>query len=307
MSKYLLRKLILTVPVLLVITVLVFLMQVFLPGDPVDMMTLGRPVDAATKASLRRELGLDKPVYAQYLSFLQGVVQFDLGTSVRTRQPVMEEIVVRYPNTLKLAVASMAIAIVLGVAAGLISAVYKDSLIDLAVSILATLGLSIPAFWLGLLLMFQFGVKWQLLPILGYNSWQSFVLPSLTLGLILSAAIARMVRSSLLDVLGLDYVRTARAKGLGAPRVLFRHVMVNAVIPVITIIGLQIGGLLGGSFIIEVVFALPGIGQLAVNAIGYRDFPVIQGVTLVVAFTTVLVNLVVDVTYGLLNPQIQFG
>jgi peptide/nickel transport system permease protein len=292
--------------VLLVITVLVFLMQVLLPGDPVAIMTLGQPVDEATRAGLRRELGLDRPVHVQYLTYLGGLVRGDLGRSVRTRRPVSEEIVARYPNTLRLAAASMVIAIVLGVGLGTLGAIYRDTIVDMAVSTLATLGLSVPAFWLGLILIFQFGVTWQWFPVMGFDSWRHLVLPAVTLGVILAAAIARMVRSSLLDVLRLDYVRTARAKGLPAQLVLFRHAMANALIPVITIVGLQAGALLGGAFIIEVVFAFPGIGELAIKAIQFRDFPLIQGVTLVVAVTTVLINLVTDVLYGFANPQIQF-
>ena len=289
-----------------VITVLVFSMQVLLPGDPVDMMTLGQPIDQAAMEGLRRELGLDRPVTEQYLAYLGGLLRGDLGRSVRTRRPVSEEIVQRYPNTLRLAGAGMLVAIVLGVATGALAAVYRDTLVDLGVSILSTLGLSVPAFWLGLLLIFQFGVHWQWFPVMGYDSWRHLVLPAVTLGLILSAAIARMVRSSLLDVLRLDYVRTARAKGLGASVVLWRHAMSNALLPVITVIGLQAGALPGGAFIIEVVFAFPGIGELAIKAIQFRDFPLIQGVTLVVAVTTVALNLVVDVLYGVVNPQVQF-
>jgi ABC-type dipeptide/oligopeptide/nickel transport system permease component len=291
---------------MLAITMLVFSMQVLLPGDPVDMMTLGQPIDQATKEGLRRELGLDRPVHEQYLAYLGGLLRGDLGRSVRTRQPVSEEIVQRYPNTLRLAGAGMLVAVVLGVATGVLAAVYRDTVVDLGVSILSTLGLSVPAFWLGLLLIFQFGVHWQWFPVMGYDSWRHLVLPAVTLGLILSAAIARMVRSSLLDVLRLDYVRTARAKGLAASVVLWRHAMSNALLPVITVIGLQAGALLGGAFIIEVVFAFPGIGELAIKAIQFRDFPLIQGVTLVVAVTTVALNLVVDVLYGVVNPQVQF-
>lgn len=293
-------------PVLLVITVLVFAMQVLLPGDPVDMMTLGQPIDQATKESLRRELGLHLPVHEQYLAYLGGLLRGDLGRSVRTRRPVREEIVQRYPNTLLLAAAGMLVAVTLGVLAGVVSAVYRDTVVDLGVSILSTLGLSVPAFWLGLILIFQFGVHLQWFPVMGHGTWRHLVLPATTLGLILSAAIARMVRSSLLDVLRLDYVRTAHAKGLAATAVLWRHAMANALLPVITIIGLQAGALLGGAFIIEVVFAFPGVGELAIKAIQFRDFPLIQGVTLVVATTTVLLNLVVDVLYGFVNPQVHY-
>lgn len=282
-------------------------MEVLIPGDPVEMMTLGRSVDVQTKIALRHELGLDQPVPIRYLHYLEGLTRFDLGTSVRTRQPVTREIAARYPNTLKLAAGSLVVAIVFGVLTGVLSATYKDTIVDFAVSVLATLALSMPSFWLGLLLIFQFGVRWPILPVMGAGSLASLVLPSLTLGLILAAAISRMVRSSLLDVLRLDYVRTAHAKGLNATRVLWRHGVVNALIPVITVTGLQMGFLLGGAFVVEVVFAYPGIGQLAVKSIQYRDFPVVQGVTLIVAFTTVAVNVLVDVLYALANPQIRFS
>jgi ABC-type dipeptide/oligopeptide/nickel transport system permease component len=282
-------------------------MEVLIPGDPVEMMTLGRSVDVQTKTALRHELGLDQPVPIRYLHYLEGLTRFDLGTSVRTRQPVTREIAARYPNTLKLAAGSLVVAIVFGVLTGVLSATYKDTIVDFAVSVLATLALSMPSFWLGLLLIFQFGVRWPILPVMGAGSLASLVLPSLTLGLILAAAISRMVRSSLLDVLRLDYVRTAHAKGLNAARVLWRHGVVNALIPVITVTGLQMGFLLGGAFVVEVVFAYPGIGQLAVKSIQYRDFPVVQGVTLIVAFTTVAVNVLVDVLYALANPQIRFS
>ena len=282
-------------------------MEVLIPGDPVDMMTLGQSVDVQTKTALRHELGLDQPVPLRYLHYLEGLARFDLGTSVRTRQPVTREIAARYPNTLKLAAGSLVVAIVFGVLTGVVSATYKDTVVDFAVSVLATLALSMPSFWLGLLLIFQFGVRWPILPVMGAGSFASLVLPSLTLGLILAAAISRMVRSSLLDVLRLDYVRTAHAKGLNSVRVLWRHGVVNALIPVITVTGLQIGFLLGGAFVVEVVFAYPGIGQLAVKSIQYRDFPVVQGVTLIVAFTTVAVNVLVDVLYAIVNPQIRFS
>lgn len=282
-------------------------MEVLIPGDPVDMMTLGQSVDVQTKIALRHELGLDQPVPLRYVHYLEGLARFDLGTSVRTRQPVTREIAARYPNTLKLAACSLVVAIVFGVLTGVLSATYKDTVVDFVVSVLATLALSMPSFWLGLLLIFQFGVRWPILPVMGAGSLASLVLPSLTLGLILAAAISRMVRSSLLDVLRLDYVRTAHAKGLNSARVLWRHGVVNALIPVITVTGLQMGFLLGGAFVVEVVFAYPGIGQLAVKSIQYRDFPVVQGVTLIVAFTTVAVNVLVDVLYAIVNPQIRFS
>lgn len=307
MQRYLARKLAMTVPILLTITVLVFLMRALVPGDPIEVMTLGQTIDAQTKEGLRRSLGLDKPLPEQFVRYAGGLLKGDLGQSVRTRQPVSQEIMVRYPRTIMLAVASLGVAVLLGVVAGVVSAVWKDTLIDLLVSTVASLGVSMPSFWLGFLLMYKLGVDWQLLPVMGYGSWKHLVMPSLTLGLIFSAVIARMVRSSLLEVLRSDYIRTARAKGAAHSRVIFHHAMKNAMIPVTTIVGLQLGYLLGGAVVIEVVFAYPGVGELAVKSIGYRDFPVVQGITLVVAFTTVLVNLLVDLAYAAANPQIRFA
>ncbi len=307
MHRYIVRKLATAIPVFLLITVLVFLMRALVPGDPVDIMTLGQQVDAETREGLRHTLGLDKPLPLQYVHYMGDLLRLDMGNSARTRQPVIAEIKVRYPRTITLAFSSLVVAVLLGVAAGVVSAVKKDTVIDLLVSTLVSLGVSMPSFWLGLLLMFKFGVDWKILPVMGYGSLRHLVLPSLTLGLIFSAVIARMVRSSLLEVLRLDYIRTARAKGLSGIRVIYRHAMRNAMVPVVTIIGLQLGFLLGGAFIIEAVFAYPGLGELAVKSIQYRDFPVVQGITLVITGTTVVVNLLVDVAYGYLNPQIRYG
>lgn len=303
---YVLRKLMLLVPTLFMLTVFVFLMRVLIPGDPVDVMTLGQQVDEETREGLRRALGLDKPVSVQYLNYLKGLSRFDLGTSLRTRQPVAKEMAVRYPNTIRLAAGSLLVAVLLGVSGGVVSAVRKDSAIDLLMAIMTSTGVSMPSFWLGLLLLFQFGVRWQWFPVMGSGSLKHLVLPSLTLGLIFSAIIARLTRSAVLEVLQQDYIRTARAKGLSERVVIYRHALRNALIPVVTIVGLQLGFLLGGAFVVETVFTYPGLGQLAVKSVQYRDFPVIQGITLVVAITTVCVNLAVDVVYGWLNPQIRY-
>lgn len=306
MAAYLGKRFALLGPVLLLITLVVFLMRALIPGDPVDMMTLGQNVDREAKEALREALGLNKPLPAQYGDFLRGLARGDLGRSVRTRQPVAAEIAVRYPNTVRLALASMLVAVLVGVGAGVWAAVRKDSVADVSVMFLVSIGVSMPAFWLGMILMYTFGVKYQLFPVMGYETAKHLVLPAGTLGLIFSALIARMTRSSLLEVLSLDYIRTARAKGLAERVVIFRHALRNALIPVVTVIGLQFGFLLGGAFVVEVVFAFHGLGELMVQSIQYRDFPVVQAITLVVAVSTVLLNLTIDVIYSLLNPQIRY-
>jgi ABC-type dipeptide/oligopeptide/nickel transport system permease component len=257
-------------------------------------------------AQLRQELGLDAPLPVQYVQYVAGVVQGDLGTSVRTRRPVLVEIQERYAYTLVLTFASLLIAMVVGMSTGILAAVYKDSIIDNLTMFLALFGLSMPAFWFGLLMIQWFGVNLRWFPVMGASSWRHLVLPAMTLGLIASTVQARVVRSSMLEVLNSDYVRTARAKGLHSQIVVMRHALKNAMIPMVTILGLQVGGLLGGAFIIETVFAWHGIGELAVKAITQRDFPVIQGVIVVVAITYVLVNLLVDLSYRWLDPRISY-
>jgi ABC-type dipeptide/oligopeptide/nickel transport system permease component len=270
-------------------------------------MFLGQPPpDPDTVAAIRRELGLDKPLPMQYLQYMVGVVQGDLGKSVRTRRAVLDEIRDRYPNTLILTFASLLVALVVGLTTGVLAAVYKDSWIDTVTMFLALFGLSMPAFWFGLMMIQYFGVYLRWFPVMGSGSFRHLVLPALTLGLIASTVQARVARSSMLEVLTSDYVRTAHAKGLNKMTVILRHGLKNALIPTMTILGLQVGGLLGGAFIIEAVFAWHGVGELAVKAISQRDFPLIQGIIVVVATTYVLVNVVIDMSYRLLDPRIEY-
>ncbi len=278
------------------------------PGDPVQLMFTNQPLPSPERLEeIRHQLGLDLPIWKQYLNYLTGVLQGDFGQSIRSRQPVFEEIVQRLPNTLRLTFASLAVAITVGILAGVLSAVYKGRWIDKVSMVVSILGISIPGFWFGLMIMLLFGVRLEWLPVSGATSWKHLVMPAITLGLISSAIIARLTRASMLDALGQDYVRTARAKGLRGRTVVTRHALRNAFIPVVTIIGLQIGGLLSGAFIIETVFAYPGIGQLAVTALQARDFPVIQGIVLMVAAIYVCVNLLADLVYGFLDPRIQYS
>lgn len=307
MTAYVIRRLLLLIPVVIGVLTLVFLMRALVPGDPVEIMFLGEiPPDPEVVAQIRHELGLDVPLPMQYVNYLVGVVQGDLGTSVRTRRAVAEEIRDRYPYTIVLTVASLLVALVVGLSMGILAAVYKDTAVDTFTMFLAVFGLSMPAFWFGLLMIQFFGVYLRWFPVMGSSSWRHLVLPALTLGLIASTVQARIARSSMLEVLNSDYIRTARAKGLRDSVVILRHALKNALIPTVTILGLQIGGLLGGAFIIETVFAWHGIGELAVQAIAQRDFPLIQGIIVVVATTYVLVNLAVDLVYRLLDPRIVY-
>jgi ABC-type dipeptide/oligopeptide/nickel transport system permease component len=304
---YVIRRLLLLIPVVLGVLILVFLMRALVPGDPIMIMFQGEiPPSPELVAQLRQELGLDAPLPLQFVNYVAGVAQGDLGISVRTRRPVLVEIQERYAYTLVLTFASLLIALTVGIITGILAAVYKDSLIDNLTMFLALFGLSMPAFWFGLLMIQWFGVNLRWFPVMGASSWRHLVLPALTLGLIASTVQARVVRSSMLEVLNSDYVRTARAKGLREWVVVLHHGLKNAMIPTVTVLGLQVGGLLGGAFIIETVFAWHGIGELAVKAITQRDFPVIQGVIVVVAVTYVLVNLLVDLSYRFLDPRISY-
>lgn len=307
MLLYFIRRLLFVIPVVIGVLTLVFFMRALVPGDPIEIMFLGQPPpDPDTVAAIRRELGLDKPLPMQYLQYMVGVVQGDLGTSVRTRRAVLDEIWDRYPNTLILTFASLFVALVVGLTTGVLAAVYKDSWVDTITMFLALFGLSMPAFWFGLMMIQYFGVYLRWFPVMGSGSFRHLVLPALTLGLIASTVQARVARSSMLEVLTSDYVRTAHAKGLAKTTVILRHGLKNALIPTITILGLQVGGLLGGAFIIEAVFAWHGVGELAVKAISQRDFPLIQGIIVVVATTYVLVNVVIDMSYRFLDPRIEY-
>ena len=307
MLLYLVRRLLFVIPVVIGVLTLVFFMRALVPGDPIEIMFLGQPPpDPDTVAAIRRELGLDKPLAMQYVQYVIGMVQGDLGSSVRTRRPVLDEIRDRYPNTLILTFASLVVALLVGLTTGVLAAVYKDSWVDTITMFLALFGLSMPAFWFGLLMIQYFGVYLRWFPVMGSGSLRHLIMPALTLGLIASTVQARVARSSMLEVLTSDYVRTARAKGLNSTTVILRHGLKNALIPTMTILGLQVGGLLGGAFIIEAVFAWHGVGELAVQAISQRDFPLIQGIIVVVATTYVLVNVLIDISYRLLDPRIEY-
>ena len=306
MLRYVARRLLHLIPVLLGISFLVFLLVHLVPGDPVRVMLqdVGSPEQVER---MRIQLGLDRPVYVQYASFVVRAVRGDFGRSIHTRRPVAQEIAFRIPYTVRLAVAAMLIAIVMGVVLGSIAAMHHQSALDYWTMVVALAGVSLPSFWFGLVLILIFSLYLRWLPPAGADSLLHLILPSVTLGSGAAAIIARLTRSSMLEVLRQDYIRTARAKGVANRRLVYRHALKNAMIPVVSIVGLQFAGLLGGAVIVETVFGWPGIGRLAVDAIFTRDIPVIQAVVLVAAVIFVFVNLLVDLLYGLLDPRIRYG
>ena len=305
MLTFILRRLGAVVPVLLAVSVLVFLMSHLTPGDPATIM-LGENASGADVERLRHQLGLDRPLPVQYGRYLAGVLHGDLGRSIRSGRPVTLEIWDRFPPTLQLTLAAMAIAAVTGILLGALAATSRTGAADALLMGSSLLGISMPSFWLGLLLILFFGLLLHWLPIAGEGDWRALVLPAVTLGAQAAAVLARLTRASLLDVLPSDFVRTARAKGLAGARVLFRHALRNALIPVVTVMGLQFGALLGGAVIVESVFARSGLGRFAVAAVQSRDFPVIQGIVLFAAAVYALVNLSVDVAYLALDPRITY-
>jgi peptide/nickel transport system permease protein len=304
--RYALQRLLLAIPVLLGVSALTFLMLHLVPGDPVAAMFIGQGgAKAEQLEAVREQLGLNDPLPVQYVNYMRNVLRGDLGRSIRTNEPVSLMIQRNFPPTLQLTLASMGVAIVLGVSLGVIAAIKRGKPVDNLVMLVALAGVSMPSFWLGLLLISVFSIWLKLFPVIGGSGWRGLALPALALGFAAAAIIARMVRSSLLEVLGENYVVTARAKGLAEQRVIVRHALRNAAIPVITIVGLQFGGLLAGAVIVEQVFSRQGIGRMLVSALQSRDFPVAQGGVLFVATVYVLVNLFVDLLYGAVDPRIS--
>ena len=275
------------------------------PGDPVRIM-LGLEATSESVARLTHQLGLDRPLPVQYLRWISGAVRGDLGQSIRTGRPVIVEISDRFMATALLALTGMSLAVAVGIIAGVTAGANRGTWVDRLVMILATIGVSTPSFWLGLLLILLFCVHLRWLPIASRVSPQALVLPATSLGVLAATVIARLTRANMVEVLSSDYIRTAEAKGLSGRVVLYKHALRNALIPVITIVGIQVASLLGGTFVIEQVFAWPGLGTLAVNAIRSRDFPLIQAIVLFVASSYVFVNLLVDVTYAVLDPRIKY-
>jgi ABC-type dipeptide/oligopeptide/nickel transport system permease component len=305
MLRYLLRRLLLTVPVLVGVATLVFALIHLVPGDPAQSM-LGEGASPQDIAELRGRLGLDEPLLIQYAAFMRGLAHGDLGTSLRYNTPVTQEIAARFPRTAELAMAAMAVALVLAIPLGALAAVYRGSIIDHAAMTVALAGISMPNFWLGPLLAIVFAVDLGWLPVSGSGTWSHLVLPAVTLGAALAAILARMTRASLLEELREPYVLAGRARGLSGPRSVVVHALRNSLVPVVTIIGLQLGAVLTGTIITETIFAWPGLGRLLVQAISFRDYPLVQGCILLISVTYVAMNLLTDVVYGLLDPRIRY-
>ena len=333
MTPYIARRVLLLIPLLFGISLVTFIGMHVIPGDASSALT-GQGVTAADIARVRRQLHLDQPIVVQYGYFLAGIVHGDFGMSLRTHDPVLQDVAQALPTTIQLTLAALVIAVVVGVSVGIFAATHRGSFLDTISMSTVLVGVSMPVFWTGILLLILFGATLQWLPIGGTlansvtlhrltgmsvldslltgnvdalrSSVQHLILPAVTLALFPMASISRMTRTTMVEELGADHVRTARAKGLPRGAVVWKHALRNALIPVVTVIGLQLGLLLSGAVLTETVFALPGIGQLAVTSILYRDYPVVQGVVIIAAFLFVIVNLGVDVLYALLNPRLEY-
>jgi len=303
-TTYALQRLLLVIPVLFGVSLAAFLMSHLVPGDPVRVM-LGENATAEQAAMLREQLGLNDPLVVQYLRYAGNALQGDLGTSIRSGQPVIEEILDYLPSTLILTMSAVVTASIVGVTLGVLAAISNRPGVDAGIMGFALIGISMPTFWSGLLLILFFGLRLDWLPIAG-TGWKALILPTVTLAAPAAAVLARMTRSSVLEVLGQDFVRTARAKGLRDQLVVTRHVLRNSLVPVVTIIGLQFGALLGGAVIVESVFSRPGLGRYTVTAIQQRDFPQIQGTVLFAAAAYVFVNLAIDLFYAVIDPRIRY-
>jgi peptide/nickel transport system permease protein len=307
MTSYIIRRLFLTIPILWGVATIVFALMFIVPGDPARML-MGQHGDEQTLTQLRRELGLDRPMYVQYVRFLGRLIKGDLGTSYRQRRPVAEIIRDRFPATARLAVSSMVIAIIIGIATGILAAKYRNTVWDWLVMVFSLSGISMPVFWLGMMLILLLASWLGWLPVGGYGKngdLRHLFLPAVSLAAVSVGYIARMMRSSMLEVIGKDYIRTARAKGLSEWSVILHHTFRNALIPVVTIIGINFASLLGGAVATETVFAWPGLGRAVVDAIKVRDLPVVEGCVIFFAVIFVLTNLIVDLSYAWLDPRIR--
>jgi glutathione transport system permease protein len=305
MLQYIAKRLLGLAPTLLIVGFLVFMFVHLLPGDPARLAA-GMDATPETVELVRKDLGLDRPLHEQFVRFIAGVAHWDFGRSLRTKRPVATEIGERFMPTFWLTVWSMVWSVLFGMAIGIASAVYRNRWPDRLGMTLAVSGISFPAFALGMVLMQIFSVQLGWLPTVGNDTWRNYILPSITLGAAVAAIMARFTRSSFVDILGDDYIRTARAKGLDEQRVVFKHGLRNALIPVVTMMGLQFGFLLGGSIVVEKVFNWPGLGRLLVDAVDMRDYPTIQALVLLFSLEFILINLIVDVLYGLINPTIRY-
>lgn len=305
-TEYVLRRAAQSVILLLLVTVVVFSILQLVPGDPATVM-LGGQATLSEIELLRKQMGLDRPLVEQYLRYFAGVLHGDFGLSIRARIPVLEYIGQRLPASLALASVAFALVLIVGIPAGVVAAVKNGTVVDHVVMTMAILGQAVPAFWLGLLMIILFAVRLRVLPPFGFGSPAHLIMPALTLALLQTGLVARVTRSEMLGVLSQDYIRTARAKGLLETRVITKHALRNALIPLITVLGIQFGTLVGGAVVTETVFGWPGIGSLVVNAVYQRDYPVVQGVVLLLAGAFVMINFVVDSLYAALDPRVVYA
>lgn len=306
MLVFIIRRLIQTIPVLLGVILVVFLIMQMIPGDAAIILA-GESATPEQVEILREQLGLNDPLYIQYINYVNDILHGDFGTSVRSNRPVLDEIMTRLPVTIELAFWSILVTIVLGMFAGIISATKQYSFQDISLMIIALLGVSLPNFWLGLMLILFFGVKIQIFPVAGWGTFMHVILPAITLGTGGAAIVARMTRASMLEVIRQDYIRTARAKGVKERVIIYKHALRNALIPVVTVVGLQFGALLGGTVLTETVFAINGLGRLIIDAIRMRDLPLVQGSILVASIIFVFVNMFVDILYRVLNKRVDLN
>lgn len=304
MLMFALRRILVSIPVLIGITLILFIMLNVVPGDPIALM-MKEHASPDVIERVRAQMHLDDPLVVRYLRFLADALQGDLGNSIKLNRPVTDLILKAFPNTLMLAVAAALVSWVIGIPAGILSAVRRDSLLDRFFMGFSLLGVSMPVFWSALLLQYVFAMQLKLLPVSGFYGWQYMILPAIVLGWSSAGVIARLTRSSLLEVMRLDYIRTARAKGLRETGVITRHALKNALIPVVTIMAIQVAGLLSGAVITESIFSIPGVGRITVNAISSRDMPLLQGAVLFATVLVILGNLVADILYSVLDPRIR--
>lgn len=304
MIRYILRRILMMIPVMLGVTLIVFTMMYITPGDPAEII-LGDNATPEAVAQLRAEMGLDDPYLVRYVRFVSNLLRGDLGTCYATKQPVFDRLVQTFPNTVKLAAFAVVVSTIMGMSLGIISAAKQYSLFDNIAMMLAMVGNAMPSFWQGLLLMLVFSLWLGWLPASGFSSFKHMILPAITMGTTSAAVLARMTRSSMLEVIRADYISTARAKGQTEFRVIMHHALRNALIPVVTMIGIQFGRQLGGAVLTESIFAIPGVGKMMVDAIKARNYPVVQGGVLLIALSLSVVNLVVDILYAYIDPRIK--
>ncbi len=306
MPGYLARRLAQVLPTALLAATLVFSLVHLIPGDPVQMM-LGEGAQAADVEALRHDLGLDRPLLAQYGSFLGGLARGDLGRSLHSGEPVMGILAARFPATFELAMASLLVALLVALPLGVLAALHRDGAVDHGARLLALVGVSVPSIWLGPMLILLFAITWDLLPVSGRGGLASLVLPAVTLGAGMAGLLTRVVRAALADELVRPYLLAARARGVGGVAVIGRHALKNALVPVVTVLGLQFGGLLTGAILTETIFGWPGVGRLLVDSIRLRDYPLLQGAVLLIAVTYLLMNLATDLVYAAVDPRIRYG